>query len=155
MASERPDHTLQATALVHEAYVRLADVGKAQHWNSCGYFFSAAAEAVWRILVESARSKKSLKRDDDRTHVELDSHMEQTIVGGPHQLIELSDSRHRLGEDDQEAADLVKLRLFARLTVAEVGQAGGIHRGSRQASRTVQLPKRIDRRDFVSARRPI
>jgi len=130
MASERPDHTLQATALVHEAYVRLVDTDKAQHWNSRGHFFSAAAEAMRRILVESARKKNSLKRGGDRVHIELENDIEQTIAGGPHQLIELSDSLDRLAEDDQESAELVKLRLFAGLTVAEAGEALGISRST-------------------------
>src|SRR6266850_3868405 len=72
MAQENPGQTLQATALVHEAYVRLVDVDQAQHWNSRGHFFAAAAEAMRRILIESARRKQSLKRGGDRQRIDLD-----------------------------------------------------------------------------------
>src|SRR6476661_998981 len=73
LAQEKPGHTLQATALVHDAYIRLVDVEKAQHWNSRGHFFGAAAEAMRRILVESARRRAQLKHGGDRLRVELDA----------------------------------------------------------------------------------
>ena len=79
MASERPDHTLQATALVHDAYIRLVDVDQAQHWNSRGHFFGAAAEAMRRILIESAGRKRSLKRGGDRERIELADDLAATL----------------------------------------------------------------------------
>ncbi len=79
MAHERADHTLQATGLVHEAYLRLVDVEQAQHWDSRGHFFSAAAEAMRRILIESARRKGSLKRGGDRQQVALNVDITQTL----------------------------------------------------------------------------
>lgn len=130
MASERPDHTLQATALVHEAYVRLVNGDNSQDWNSRGHFFSAAAEAMRRILVESARNKKSLKRGGGRERVDLEEGIEQTIASSPQQLLEVSDALDRLDEDDPDAAALVKLRLFAGLSVEEAGQVLGMARST-------------------------
>jgi RNA polymerase sigma factor (TIGR02999 family) len=126
MSAERPDHTLQATALVHEAFLRLVDVEQAQHWDSRGHFFSAAAEAMRRILVDSARRKRSLKRGGDLERVDIDEDVQQTIASVPNNLIELSDALERLAEEDGRAAELVKLRLFAGLSVVEAGELLGM-----------------------------
>ena len=116
MGQENPGQTLQATALVHEAYIRLVDVEKAQHWDSRRHFFAAAAEAMRRILVENARKKRSLKAGGERQRVDLD---EALIVDNQqrHDLVELSDLLEQLESVDARAAELVKLRFFAGLTV--------------------------------------
>lgn len=128
MASERSDHTLQATALVHEAYVRMVDSQQARHWNSRGHFFSAAAEAMRRILIESARRKNSAKRGGDRERVEIDVDIAQTMSTRPDDLIEVNEALERLLEEDPEAGELVKLRIFAGLSVTESGEMLGLSR---------------------------
>ncbi len=119
MARERPDHTLQATALVHEAYVRLVDNEKAQHWNSRGHFFSAAAEAMRRILVESARQRRSLKRGGELERIELADDLAQTIGSHSEELLDFNDALDQLLVEDPQAAELVKLKLFSGLSIAE------------------------------------
>ncbi len=128
MALERPDHTLQATALVHDAYVRLVDVAQAQHWNSRGHFYSAAAEAMRRILIESAVRKKSLKCGGDRQRIELDEDFAATIAGSNEDLIDFNELLDRLIVEDSSAAELVKLRLFAGLSIEEAGNMLGMSR---------------------------
>ena len=115
LAHEKPGQTLQATALVHDAYIRLVDVGKAHHWDSRRHFFAAAAEAMRRILVENARQKRSLKRGGQRHRVGLN---EAIIVDERerHDLLELNDLLDQLAIADARAAELVKLRFFAGLT---------------------------------------
>ncbi|MGI9430112.1 MAG: ECF-type sigma factor [Bythopirellula sp.] len=127
MGSERRDHTLQATALVHEVYVRMVDVQRAQHWESRGHFFSAAAGAMRRILVESARAKKSLKRGGRRQRVMLQEFVDRD-ADSPDILLDLDEGLDRLAKEDTESAELVKLRLFAGLSVTEAGQALGMSR---------------------------
>ena len=126
MAQEKPGQTLQATALVHEAYLRLVE-GQEQSWNSRGHFFKAAAEAMRRILVEGARRKKSLKRGGDRQRVEFD---ESLLIGTqevrPDDLLALNDALDRLSEQDKVAADLIKLRIFGGLTVKQAAETLGI-----------------------------
>lgn len=126
MASERSDHTLQSTALVHEAYIRLVDVNHAQHWNSRGHFFSAAAEAMRRILVESARRKQSLKRGGERKRIDISDDLAQTIGNSPDELIDFNAALEQLAIDDPHSAELVKLRIFAGLNVAEASRVLGI-----------------------------
>jgi RNA polymerase sigma factor (TIGR02999 family) len=126
MANERADHTLQPTALVHEAYLRLVDVSQAQHWDSRGHFFSAAAEAMRRILIESARQKGSMKQGGDRQRVEMAADIEQTMAAGPDDLIEVSEALDRLAKEEPVAAELVKLRLFAGFSVTESGEMLGM-----------------------------
>jgi RNA polymerase sigma factor (TIGR02999 family) len=121
MASERPEHTLQATALVHEAYVRLVDVERVQHWNSRSQFFSAAAEAMRRILIESARKRNSLKRGGARERIELADDLVATLDRNGQDLVVVDDLLSRLAAEDGEAAELVKLRVFAGLSVEEAG----------------------------------
>jgi RNA polymerase sigma factor (TIGR02999 family) len=124
MAQENPGQTLQATALVHEAYLRLVDVEKAQHWDSRRHFFAAAAEAMRRILVESARRKQRLKHGGGRVreHDEKDIACPQT----PERLVALDEALDRLATTNPQAAELVKLRYFAGLSNAEAASSLGI-----------------------------
>jgi len=120
MSREPPGQTLQATALVHEAYIRLVEV-KNQSWNSRGHFFRAAAEAMRRILVENARRKKSLKHGGDRQRVELDeSILLATQEICPDDLLALNDALDKLSKEDPAAADLVRLHYFSGLTLEQV-----------------------------------
>ena len=125
MSSERPDHTLQATAVVHEAYVRLVDVDKAQRWDSRGHFFAAAGEAMRRILVDDARTKQSLRQGGDRERCDL-LEVDVQETGPTLDLLALSDSVERLEADHPQAASVVKLRYFCGMTIAEVAKALGI-----------------------------
>ena len=125
MANERSDHTLQATALVHEAYVRLVDVEKVQRWDSRGHFFAAAGEAMRRILVDNARGKQSLRRGGDRERCDLiEVDLQESALS--FDLLALSESVDRLERDHAQAATVVKLRYFCGLTIAEVAEALGI-----------------------------
>lgn len=132
LSQERPGQTLQATALVHEAYLRLVDDAKAQPWDNRGHFFSAAAEAMRRILVENARRKKSIKAGGECARVDLlDA---DVILDAPdEQILVLNDTLARLTEVRPQAAELVKLRFFAGLTLDEVASVLGI--SSRTARR--------------------
>jgi RNA polymerase sigma factor (TIGR02999 family) len=125
LAREKSGQTLEATALVHEAYLRLVDVKQAQHWNSRGHFFAAAAEAMRRILVESARRKGSLKRGGRLAREELD---EQEVVAPqvPDDLLALDEALSQLAVTEPQAAELVKLRYFAGITVKQAAEALGI-----------------------------
>jgi RNA polymerase sigma factor (TIGR02999 family) len=129
MAQEKPGQTLQATALVHEAYLRLVDNKKAQHWNSRGHFFGAAAEAMRRILVEQARQKARLKRGGHLGRVEL-GESDLAIAGSDERLLALDDALESLAQEDPQAADLVKLHFFAGLTVTDAAKSLGIARTS-------------------------
>lgn len=121
MTAERPDHTLQPTALVHEAYMRLVDGNVSPQWDGRGHFFAAAAEAMRRILIESARRKKTAKRGGDRQHVEANEDLMAGFDGNLDQIIDFNDALEDLAKVDTEAAELVKLRLFAGLSVTEAG----------------------------------
>jgi RNA polymerase sigma factor (TIGR02999 family) len=122
LAQEKQGQTLQATALVHEAYVRLVDVDKAQCWDSRGHFFAAAAEAIRRILVERARRKKRVKHGGGRRRVNLEAVAE--VADKPADDIEALDvALARLEQVDASAAQLVKLRFFAGLTMPQAAQA--------------------------------
>jgi RNA polymerase sigma factor (TIGR02999 family) len=125
VASEKPGQTLSATALVHEAYVRLVDVEKAQHWNSRGHFFGAAAEAMRRILINRARDKNRLKRGGHMRKIDLDK-IEIALETPDDDLLALDEAMERLGEENQAYADLVKLRFFAGLSIKEAAAALGI-----------------------------
>jgi RNA polymerase sigma factor (TIGR02999 family) len=129
LAQEKPGQTLQATALVHEAYIRLVDVEKAQHWNSRGHFFAAAAEAMRRILVEDARRKQRLKRGGGHKRVDLDS-PNLTYTSSDQDVVAIHEALEKLAADDAEAAQLVKLRYFAGLSVEEAAEAVGIPRST-------------------------
>ena len=121
MAQENPGQTLQATALVHEAYIRLVDNDKAQHWNSRGHFFGAAAEAMRRILVENARRKKREKHGGNWSRVDLDD-VEATAAMPSDHLLSLSDAIDNLAEHDPLAAELVKLRYFAGSSIEQAAE---------------------------------
>jgi RNA polymerase sigma factor (TIGR02999 family) len=125
LAQEKPGQTLQPTALVHEAYLRLVDVQQAQHWNSRGHFFAAAATAMQRILVENARRKHRHKRGGDRARVDLDG-LDVAAPEEPDDLLALDEALAALAEADAQAADLVKLRYFAGLTVKQAAECLGV-----------------------------
>ncbi len=108
LAHEKPGHTLDATGLVHEAYLRLVDVEEAQHWNSRGHFFAAAAEAMRRILVENARHKRSLKAGGNRIRLDL-SDVESATPATDLDLLALDEALEKLGRQDPRKAELVKL----------------------------------------------
>lgn len=125
LAHEKVGHTLQATALVHEAYLRLVDDEKARHWNSRGHFFMAAAEAMRRILIDRARARLSDKRGGDRqrANVEVDRLLTKSRQVD---LLELNDVLSLLEEQHPRPAQVVKLRYFAGLTISEAAAALGI-----------------------------
>jgi RNA polymerase sigma factor (TIGR02999 family) len=125
MRHERPDQTLQATALVHEAYLRLIDAAKVQRWDGRWHFFAAAAEAMRRILVENARRRQRHKRGGDRRRVDLDR-VELAVDGTPDRLLALDEALTNLAEKHPEKAQLVKLRYFGGLTNEEAAQAIGV-----------------------------
>ena len=122
LAQEKPGQTLQATALVHEAYLRLVDVKKAQHWNSRGHFFGAAAEAMRRILVDKARRKRSQRRGGNSRRIELTA-VEPSLPVNQLDILALDEALNELAARDPRAAELVKLRYFAGLTVPEAATA--------------------------------
>ena len=123
--NERPGHTLQATALVHEAFLRLVDLEHQQQWNSRGHFFAAAAEAMRRILVESARRKRRLKRGGHLQQEELDAeHIAAPEI--KHDLLALNDALEQLAQHDPAKCELVKLRFFAGLTIEQAAEVLGI-----------------------------
>jgi RNA polymerase sigma factor (TIGR02999 family) len=124
LANERPGQTLQATALVHEAYIRLVGADKAQCWNSRGHFFGAAAEALRRILIENARRKRGPEAGGGLCRVELSD-----VAAGQEfnlDLVALSEALEKLQTKDPRAAELVKLRYFAGLTRHEAAEVFGI-----------------------------
>jgi RNA polymerase sigma factor (TIGR02999 family) len=128
LANEKPGQTLQATALVHEAYLRLVDADKAQKWNSRGHFFGAAAEAMRRILVEQARRKKSQKRGGKFRRHPLED-VEPAAIGpgqSDDQLLAVNEALTALAEQQPAKAELVKLRYFAGLTIDQAATALGI-----------------------------
>ncbi len=128
LAHERPGQTLQATALVHEAYLRLLGV-EAEHWENSVHFFAAAAEAMRRILVESARRKARLKHGGGFRKRDLDE-ADAIAISDPTDLIALDEALEKLAQADQVKADLVKLRYFAGLTVEQAGKLLGISRAT-------------------------
>jgi RNA polymerase sigma factor (TIGR02999 family) len=125
LAQEKRGQTLQATALVHDAYIRLVDVEKSQHWNSRGHFFAAAAEAMRRILVEAVRRKQSQKHGGGRERVML-ADADLGVRDGNFDILALNDAIERLAADDPPAARLAELRIFAGLSVDEAAQALGV-----------------------------
>jgi RNA polymerase sigma factor (TIGR02999 family) len=125
LAHEQPGQTLQATALVHEAYLRLVDQSRPQTWENQAHFFAAAAEAMRRILVESARQKASLKRGGDKQRLPLGD-LAACGDGDAEELLALDEALQRLAQADAQAAQVVKFRYFAGLTMDETAQALGI-----------------------------
>jgi RNA polymerase sigma factor (TIGR02999 family) len=125
LAQEKPGQTLQATALVHEVYLRLVNAPEARRWNSRGHFFAAAAQAMRRILINRARDKKCLKRGGGRRRIDLD-HIEIALDTGDEELIALDEALALLAEEDAAAAQLVSLRFFAGLTLKDAAASLGI-----------------------------
>jgi RNA polymerase sigma factor (TIGR02999 family) len=124
LAQEQPGQTLQPTALVHEAYLRLVDVDQAQDWNSRGHFFAAAAEAMRRILIDEARRKRRPKHGGDRPRIALDEALAQ--ADRHHDLLAVDEALTRLAEQQPAKAELVKLRYYAGLSLAEAAACLGI-----------------------------
>jgi RNA polymerase sigma factor (TIGR02999 family) len=123
MAHEQPGHTLQATALVHEAFLRLVDQPSQQKWDSSRHFFAAAAEAMRRILIERARKRASLKRGGDRDRIELE-HAEPAVLPlACDDILGLDEALQTLEQQHPRKAELVKLRFFAGLTVAQAAKS--------------------------------
>ena len=132
LAHEKPGQTLQATSLVHEAYLRLVDVDKVDGWNSRGHFFGAAAEAMRRILIDNARLKKRPKHGSDKNRVDLEHviNFSSDDDQRANQLIALEQALEKLGIEDPEKAKLVTLRYFAGLSHQEAAEALGISRAT-------------------------
>jgi RNA polymerase sigma factor (TIGR02999 family) len=122
LSHEKPGQTLQATALVHDAYLRLVDVEKAQKWDSRGHFFVAAAEAMRRILINRARDKKSLKRGGQWKRVDLDR-LAGVEDASADDLLALDEALEQLAHENKQCADLVQLRFFAGLTLNEAANS--------------------------------
>ena len=129
LANEKPGQTLQATALVHEAYIRLVDQTDAPHWDSQGHFFAAAAEAMRRILVDQARKKRRLKRGGNRVRADLLDH-DLSVDSAAEEILAVSDALDRLAEEDTVAADVLKLRYYSGLSVEDASKALGISRAN-------------------------
>lgn len=125
MASERPDHTLSATALVHEAYLRLVGPTATQEWHSRGHFFGAAAEAMRRILIDRARRRNRQKRGGNRIRQDLND-VEMSLGMSQVDLLALDEALTKLEQNAPQKAELVKLRFFAGLTIPEAAEALGI-----------------------------
>ena len=125
LAEEKPGQTLQATALVHDAYLRLVGAEKVQRWDSRGHFFAAAAEAMRRILINRARDKKRAKRGGERRSVDLDR-IEIALDTNDEQLIALDEAISQLAVEDPDAARLVNLRFFAGLTLKDAAVSVGL-----------------------------
>ena len=137
LAQEKPGQTLQATALVHEAYVRLVDVTEIQHWHSRGHFFAAAAEGMRRILIDNARRKKSERHGGNHRRVELAP--DDAVIGASDDdLLMLDEALSKPAESRPEAVELVKLRVFAGLSTQE-------------AAEILRLPERTARRTWTYA----
>src|SRR5947209_11600019 len=125
LSQEKPGQTLQATALVHEAYLRLVGAQKGEHWDNRGHFFAAAAEAMRRILLNRARDKKRVKRGGERRRVDLDQ-IEMALDTPDDQLIALDEALTQLAAEDPDAARLVNLRFFAGLTLKDAAVSLGL-----------------------------
>lgn len=123
LSQEKPGQTLQATALVHEAFVRLVDQESPQQWENQRHFFAAAAEAMRRILIERARQKQSLKRGGERERIELSAVDPVVLPFACDDILGLDEALQKLEKKDSRKAELVKLRFFAGLTVAQAAKA--------------------------------
>lgn len=126
LAHESPGQTLQATALVHEVYVRLVDGNPDQNWENRRHFFAAAAEAMRRILIERARQKQSLKRGGNYERVELEAVEPAFLPMACDDVLGLDEAIQKLAQKDPRKAELVKLRFFAGLTTAEAAKSLGV-----------------------------
>lgn len=129
LAQEKRGQTLQATALVHEAYLRLVDVDRAQEWNSRGHFFAAAAEAMRRILIDSARRKRRRKHGGDRKRLDLEHSLVITVDRAA-ELLALEEALQKLATESPVKADLVNLRYFAGLSHHDAAKLLGISRAT-------------------------
>jgi len=129
LAQEKPGQTLQPTALVHEAYLRLVDVEQARHWDSRGHFFAAAAEAMRRILVENARRKKRGKHGGHLQRLSLEDR-DVPVEAPADDILALDDALTRLAEKDPEAARVVQLHFFAGLSIEQVAEMLGVSRAT-------------------------
>ncbi len=129
LARESPGQTLQATALVHEAYLRLLGSDKPPSWSGRGHFFSAAAEAMRRILIENARRKRAGKHGGDLQRVELDG-VDVAEAGQSADVLAVDEALSRLAAEDPTKAELVKLRYFGGLSVEDAGRVLGISRAT-------------------------
>jgi RNA polymerase sigma factor (TIGR02999 family) len=129
LANEKPGQTLQPTALVHEAYLRLVGAQAAQAWDGRGHFFAAAAEAMRRILVENARRKKRVKHGGQFQRVELDDH-DLAAQQDPDKTIALDAALSRLEKEDQAAANIVQLHFFGGLSMEQVADMLGVSRAT-------------------------
>ena len=129
LAREQPGQTLQATALVHEAYLRLVDGDKAAHWNSRAHFFGAAAEAMRRILVDQARRKQADKRGGQGHRVPLDA-ADVGFTSPADELLDIDEALTRLTAEDPQAARLIQLRYFAGLSIEDAAEVVGISRST-------------------------
>ena len=129
LARETPGQTLDATALVHEAYLRLVGKGKVEHWDGKRHFFAAAAEAMRRILIENARRKKRQKHGGGRCRVEFAEH-DLVFLSSPEELVALDEALARLAAEDATAAEVVKLRFYAGLSVEEAAEALSLSRAN-------------------------
>src|SRR5262245_4677059 len=129
MMHEKPGQTLDATALVHEAYLRLVGPADAARWRDRGHFFSAAAEAMRRILVDQARRKSAEKRGGGGKRFEL-SEADRVVIPDPDTLLTVDETIERLASDDAGAAAVARLRLFAGLSVEESAAALNVSRAS-------------------------
>jgi RNA polymerase sigma factor (TIGR02999 family) len=127
LAQEKPGQTLQATALVHEAYLRLVAVDEPQSWDGRGHFFAAAAEAMRRILIDKARRKGRVKHGGDLKRIDLEEAAQLAEADcGADELLELDAALERLAHEDATAAELVKLRYFAGLSIPEAAEVLGV-----------------------------
>jgi RNA polymerase sigma factor (TIGR02999 family) len=126
LASERPGQTLQATALVHEAYLRLVGAGPKKPWDGRGHFFAAAAEALRRILIDRARHKQTRKAGGGRRRLDLDDVEPALAEGDDERLLALDGALRQLEAEDPRKAELVKLRFFAGLTTEQAAAALGV-----------------------------
>jgi RNA polymerase sigma factor (TIGR02999 family) len=129
LAQEKPGQTLQATALVHEAYLRLVAGDEARHWSSRGHFFAAAAEAMRRILVDQARRKHSEKHGGRHRRVTLDD-VDVGSLPVQDDLLDIDAALTRLAAEDAEAARLIQLRYFAGLSIEDAAEVLGIGRST-------------------------
>jgi RNA polymerase sigma factor (TIGR02999 family) len=130
LSKEKPGQTLQATALVHEAYLRLVGAKRSQHWDGRGHFFAAAAEAMRRILVENARRKRRKRHGGNRQRVELSDGALLVPPDESEDLLALDAALARLARIDSQAAELVKLRFFTGISIEQAGEMLGLSRAT-------------------------
>lgn len=129
LSHEKPGHTLQPTALVHEAYLRLVGADADKHWDNRGHFFAAAAEAMRRILVENARRKKRVRHGGDRQRVDL-AEDDRVILPASDEVLALDEALTQLAKEDSLAAQVVTLHFFGGLSIEEAATALGISRAN-------------------------